>query len=83
MVKLTARQRDILRAKDRKNYACYPDSYPIHDPAHVASARSYYRRKNTRKCKGGKGRICAAARRFGLMKSGYKGSEGWRSWCKR
>ena len=83
MAKLTARQRDILRARNSRNYACPPDSYPIHDPAHVASARAYYRRKYTRKCKGGKTKICAAAKKFGLMKSGYKGSAGWKSWCKR
>lgn len=80
MAKLTAAERDRL-AKDPRNFACPPLGYPIFDPAHVASARTYYRRPKTYKCPGGKRKICAKARQFGMTKPGYPGGRAWRSWC--
>lgn len=79
MVKLTRRKREKLPSKQ---FAC-PDTgnYPIHDFAHIVSARAYYRKKNTLKCKGGKERICGAAKKLGLMKLDYKRSSGWKKWC--
>lgn len=81
MAKLTVEQR---RKLPKSAFACRATrEYPINDPSRVASARSYYRRKYTAKCKGGKTRICRAARKFGFMKPAYKGSSSWIKWCKR
>lgn len=72
MAKLTARQRDILLKNKARNFAC-PErapgsgSYPISDRSRTASAKAYYQRAYTAKCAGGKRRICAAAKRFGMM----------------
>lgn len=84
MVKLTRAQRLRLPARDK---ACPMNpigkDYPINDPSHVASAKSYYRRRYTAKCPRGKVRICARAKRFGMLKKGYPGSTDWRRWCAR
>lgn len=78
MAKLTAAQRERLPPSD---FACPPLGYPISDPSHVASARSYYKRKYTYKCPQGKKKICTRARKFGMLKEGYPGSKKWRDWC--
>ena len=57
-------------------------SYPINDPSHVASAKSYYRRSYTAKCKGGKTRICKRAKKFGMLKKDYPDSADWKKWCR-
>jgi len=81
MAKLTVEQR---RRLTKKAFACPTTrDYPINDPSRVSSARAYYRRGYTKKCKGGKTRICRAARKFGFMKSGYKGASSWKKWCRR
>jgi hypothetical protein len=82
--RLTYAQRKRLPKSD---FACPMNapgagSYPISDPARVASAKAYYKRKDTVKCKGGKAKICARARKFGMTKKGYPGSADWRKWCK-
>lgn len=57
-------------------------SYPIDKPVRVSSAKAYYRRRSTAKCKGGKTRICRRAKKFGMLKKDYSGSADWRRWCK-
>jgi len=84
MVRLTPSKRARLPKSD---FACPINapgsgSYPINDPARVASAKSYYKRKDTAKCKGGKTRICRRAKKFGMTKKDYPGSLDWRKWCK-
>lgn len=79
MVKLTVARRHRLPTK---MFACpSTGSYPIHDRSHVASARSYYKRKYTEKCSGGKQRICRRARQLGMLKPSYPGASGWKKWC--
>ena len=84
MARLTPRQRERLPKSD---FACPvrapgAGSYPINDPERVTRARTYYRRKDTAKCSGGKTRICRRAKKFGLMKKDYPGSSGWKKWCR-
>lgn len=80
MVKLTTRKRHKL---PKTKFAC-PQSraYPIDKPARVSSAKAYYQRENTAKCKGGKQKICNAAKKFGFMKGNSNRSREWKSWCK-
>ena len=79
MTKLTARKREKL---PKAEFACpQTKSYPIDKPARVYSARAYYRRRNTRKCVGGKERICSAAKKFGFLKGDNKRSRTWKRWC--
>lgn len=78
--RLTTRQRERLPKSD---FACpITRDYPIPDPARVASAKAYYRRRYTVKCKGGKKRICRRAKKFGMTKKDYLGSADWRKWCR-
>lgn len=82
MARLTQAQRERLPKSD---FACpgnypYPGSYPIHNPSHVANARTRTKMFG-QKCKGQKARICARARKFGMLKLGYPKSKGWREWC--
>jgi len=84
MVRLTAAQRERLPKSD---FACPTrapgaGSYPINDPSHVASAKSYYKRRYTAKCPSGKRKICARARKFGMLAKDYPGSADWRVWCR-
>ena len=80
LAKLSSLARARLPASD---FACPTTrDYPIVDPSHVASARSYYRRPYTVKCAGGKERVCARARSFGMLKESYPNSAEWREWCK-
>jgi hypothetical protein len=65
-MKLTPEKRERLKPSQ---FACPPKDYPIPDPTHVSSAIAYYQRPYTKKCPGGKERICKAARKFGMMKS--------------
>ena len=79
MAKLTPARRARLPKSD---FACPINapgagSYPINDPSHVSSAKTYYQRKGTVKCRGGKTRICKRAKRFGLLKK-----PSWKSWCR-
>lgn len=75
MVRLTPEKRARLPKSD---FACpITEGYPINDPARVSSAKSYYQRKYTAKCKGGKTRICKRAKRFGMTKK-----PSWKKWCK-
>ena len=57
-----------------------PRSFP--SPKQIVSARGYFRNPKTRKCRGGKTRICKVAKKAGLMKKDYPGSKGWLEWCK-
>ena len=78
--RLTPSQRARLPKSD---FACpLTRDYPIQNKSHVASARSYYRRKYTVKCKGGKTRVCKRAKKFGLLKPDYPGSADWKKWCR-
>jgi len=80
MAKLTTRKRQKL---PKAEFACQETrKYPIDKPARVSSAKSYYRRKNTQKCSGGKQRICGAAKKFGFMKGYNKSSRAWKQWCR-
>lgn len=80
MTKLTTQKRKKLSKTD---FAC-PSTrkYPIDKPTRVSSARAYYQRKNTQKCKGGKQRICKAAKKFGFLQGDTESSKSWKNWCK-
>lgn len=82
--RLTPAQREKLPKSDFACPAKAPGagSYPINDPARVASAKAYYKRRYTAKCKGGKTRICSRAKKFGMTAKDYPGSTDWRRWCK-
>lgn len=84
MARSTAAQRARLPKSDFACPARAPGSgsYPINKPRRVSSAKGYYRRPYTAKCKGGKTRICRRAKRFGMMAKDYKGSADWRRWCR-
>jgi hypothetical protein len=80
MVKLTTRKREKL---PKTKFACPKTrAYPIDKPARVSSAKAYYQRENTAKCKGGKQKICNAAKKFGLLKGNSKSSHAWKQWCR-
>jgi len=75
MAKLTTAKRERL---PKSSFACpIQRKYPLIDSAHVSSAKSYYQRENTVKCKGGKTRICKRAKRFGMLDS-----PSWKTWCR-
>ena len=94
MAKLTYSDREkILKKFGKQAFACPdrapdPGSYPLATPTsfpspkQVVSARGYYRNPRTRKCSGGKTRICRVAKKAGLMKKEYPGSNEWIKWCK-
>lgn len=78
----------VTRAKlPLKDFACPArapgsGSYPINTPERVSSAKAYYGRKNTAKCKGGRKRICRRAKKVGFLKPDYSGYRGWKKFCR-
>ena len=79
-MRLSRRQREKLPSS---LFACPNErAYPLTDRKHVASARAYYRRRNTLKCAGGKERICRRAKQLGMLDPSYRGYREWRRWCK-
>lgn len=80
MAKLTRAQRAKLPSSA---FAC-PSirAYPLDTIGRVVNART---RTKTfgEKCRGQKAKICARARRFGLLNPKYKGYRGWVDFCRR
>jgi hypothetical protein len=80
LVRIGSLARARLPASD---FACPSTrSYIISNKDHVSSAKAYYRRPNTAKCEGGKSKICARARGFGMLAASAPQGEDWRKWCK-
>lgn len=72
-----------MAKRGRGSFACPGiQAYPLNTKARISSAKAYYQRGNTAKCRGGKKKICRAAKRVGFMSGDSKQAQGWKSWCR-
>lgn len=78
-----AQRERILKTHGKTYFACPTTlDYPLNTKKRISSAKAYYPRKNTVKCKGGRVRICGRAKKVGFLKPDYSGSAAWRKWCR-
>jgi len=78
-----AQRERILRRYGRTYFACPTNlDYPLDSKARISSAKAYYPRKGTVKCKGGRVRICRRAKKVGFLKQDYSGYRGWKTFCR-
>ena len=79
---LTQRER-ILKKHGKTFFACpITLDYPLNTKGRISSAKAYYPRKGTVKCKGGRVRICRRAKKVGFLKPSYSGYRGWKQFCR-
>ena len=79
-----AERERLLKRKGKTYFGCPINlDYPLDSKARISSAKAYYPRENTPKCKGARKRICSRAKKVGFLKPDYSGYKSWKTFCAR